>query len=344
MLGMLGKEPGDYWDVVAAPADRAAVSAAVAEELVHRRGEWDAGILSCLVPDSATADVLAGAGAGLRIMHRSAVACPAIVLPSTWDAYLAMLPRGRRGNLRRHLRRLDEGEVKFREVRDPGELPRALARRQELRQLQWDERGRSLNPVHRTDRFRAFLFKAVQALVPVGQARVWEFRFAGQTAGIYVNFVDSRSFYWHLGGFDPAHAAVGIGKIAIATGMRQSIEKGRARYDFTRGPEPHKTGTAPPTDKPRRSWWGVRGRARGPPSSARAARTRAERARPLGALRTVSAESISAEPMLAADRLVGRPAARPQAGSHGGQWHPHASAAGDESASPREVHDAPHHG
>jgi len=87
MLGMLGKEPGDYWDVVAAPADRAAVSAAVAEELVHRRGEWDAGILSCLVPDSATADVLAGAGAGLRIMHRSAVACPAIVLPSTWDAY-----------------------------------------------------------------------------------------------------------------------------------------------------------------------------------------------------------------------------------------------------------------
>ena len=151
-----------------------------------------------------------------------------------------MLPRGRRGNLRRHLRRLDEGEVELREVRDPSELPRALARWQELRQLQCDERGRSLNPMHRTDRFRAFLLEAVQALVPAGQALVWEFRVAGQTAGIYVNFVDSRSFYWYLGGFDPAHAALGIGKIAIAAGIRQSIEKGRARYDFTRGPEPYK--------------------------------------------------------------------------------------------------------
>jgi len=210
--------------VVAAPADRAAVSAAVTEELVRRRGEWDAEILSCLVPDSATSDVLAGAG--LRIMHRSAVACPAIALPSTWDAYLAMLPRGRRGNLPRHLRRLDEGEVELREVRDPGELPRAQARRQELRQLQWDERGRSLNPMHRTDRFRAFLLEEVRALVPPARALVWEFRVAGQTTGIYVNFVDSRSFYRYLGGFDPAHAALGIGKIAIAAGITPEHREG----------------------------------------------------------------------------------------------------------------------
>ena len=40
--------------------------------------------------------------------------------------------------------------------------------------------------------------------------------------------------------FDAAHAALGIGKIAIAAGIRQSIEKARACYDFTRGPEPYK--------------------------------------------------------------------------------------------------------
>ncbi len=238
VLGMLGKEPGDYWDVVAAPADRAAVSAAVADELVQRRHEWDAGILSCLLPDSTTVDVLASAG--LRVMHRPAVICPAIALPATWDDYLATLPRGRRGNLRKHLRRLDEGEVNLQEVRDSAELPGALVRWQALRERQWDERGRSLNPSHRTERFRAFLLDAVQALVPTGEALVWEFRVAGQTAGIYVNFVDARSFYWYLGGFDPAHAALGIGKIAIAAGIRQSIECGRARYDFTRGPEPYK--------------------------------------------------------------------------------------------------------
>jgi CelD/BcsL family acetyltransferase involved in cellulose biosynthesis len=238
LLGMLGKEPGDYWDVVAAPADRAAVSAAVAEELVRRRREWDAGILSCLVPDSATAGAFSSAG--LHIMHRPGVACPAIALPATWDGYLAMLPRGRRGNLRRHLRRLDEGEVELREVRESAELPGALARWQDLRESQWDERGRSLNPTHRTNRFREFLLDVVQALVPVGQALVWEFRVDGHTAGMYVNFVDARSYYWYLGGFDPAHSALGIGKIAIAAGIRQSIQCGRVRYDFTRGPEPYK--------------------------------------------------------------------------------------------------------
>jgi CelD/BcsL family acetyltransferase involved in cellulose biosynthesis len=238
VLGMLGKEPGDYWDVVAAPADRAAVGAAVAEELMRRRRDWDVGILSCLIPGSATGGVLAANG--LRIMHRPAVACPAITLPGTWDEYLGTLPRGRRGNLRRHLRRLDDGEVELREVRDAAELPGVLTRWQELRERQWDVRGRSLNPSHRTKRFRDFLLDAVQALVPAGQAIVWEFRVDGRTAGIYVNFVDSRSFYWYLGGFDPAHSTLGIGKIAIAAGIRQSIECGRARYDFTRGSEEYK--------------------------------------------------------------------------------------------------------
>ena len=238
VLGMLGKEPGDYWDVLAAPADRAAVTAAVAEELVRRGREWEVAILSCLPPGSATGDVLAAAG--LRLMHRPAVACPAIALPGSWDEYLAMLPRGRRGNLRRHLRRLDEGEVELREVRDSAELPTMFVRWQQLRDLQWAGANRTLNPVQRTDRFREFLLAAAQALVPVGEALVWEFRIEGKTAGVYVNFVDATSFYWYLGGFDPAHASVGIGKIAVAAGIRQSIERGRARYDFTRGAEPYK--------------------------------------------------------------------------------------------------------
>jgi len=46
--------------------------------------------------------------------------------------------------------------------------------------------------------------------------------------------------YWYLGGVGPAYSALGIGKIAIAAGIRQSIECGRESYDFTRGPEPYK--------------------------------------------------------------------------------------------------------
>lgn len=238
VLGVLGQEPGDYWDVLAAPPDRAAVSAAVARELVSRRVEWDAGILKCLVPGSQMDGALVAAG--LRIMRRPDVACPAIALPSTWNEYLAMLPRGRRGNVRRHVRRLDEGDVVLREVRDAAELPETLIRWQELRQRQWDTRARSLNPTHRTERFRRFLLHAVQALIPAGQALVWEFSVDGHVAGIYVNFMDQRSFYWYLGGYDPVHTSLGIGKIAIAVGIRHSIRLQRERYDFTRGGEAYK--------------------------------------------------------------------------------------------------------
>ena len=238
VLGMLGKEPGDYWDLLSAPGDRDAVAAAVAAELARRRQEWDVGVLSCLGPGSPTPRALADAG--LRVRPRPAVACPAIELPGSWEAYLGSLPRDRRRNLRRHLRRLDEGEVELHEVADPAELPAVLARWQELRARQWDERGRTLTAAHRSDAFRDFLLAVAQALVPAGQALVWTFRVGGELAGVYVNFADRSAFYWYLGGFDPAHAGLGLGKIAIAAGIRSSIERGRARYDFTRGSEPYK--------------------------------------------------------------------------------------------------------
>jgi CelD/BcsL family acetyltransferase involved in cellulose biosynthesis len=238
LLGMLGQEPGDYWDVVAAPGDRQAASAAAAEELARRSGEWDAGILSCIPPGSKIRDALVGAG--LRILDRADVPCPAITLPATFEDYLASLPRSRRGNVRRHLRRLDMRTVERVEIRNADQLPAALACCQDLHLAQWDQRGRVAEPAHRTERFRAFLLHAVQALAPSGQALVWELRVDGKTAGMYVNFADDRSFYWYHGGFDPAHARMGIGKIAIIAGIRDSIEHGRERYDFTRGAEPYK--------------------------------------------------------------------------------------------------------
>jgi CelD/BcsL family acetyltransferase involved in cellulose biosynthesis len=237
VLSMLGKEPGDYWDLVSAPDDRDAVGAAVAVELVDRRREWDVGVLSCLVPGSPTASALAEGG--LQVRARAVVPCPAIELPATWEEYLAGLPGERRRNLRRHLRRLDDGEVELQEVVDGAELAEMLRGWQQLRTRQWDERGRGITGAHRGDAFRDFLLAVIHAL-PAGQALVWAFRVDGKLAGVYVNFADQRAFYWYLGGFDPAHAGLGLGKIAIATGIRRSIECGRERYDFTRGGEPYK--------------------------------------------------------------------------------------------------------
>jgi len=237
-LGMLGKEPGDYWDIVAEPEHRRAAAVAVGTALAGRRDAWDLGVLSCMPPGSVTDRAFEEAG--LRVHHRAVVPSPAITLPATFDEYLGTLSRRHRHNLRRHLRRLDEGEVDLRVVTDPGRLPAVIDTWQELRARQWRAFDKAITESHTTDRFRRFMLAAVENLAVAGEAPVWEFLREGEVVGVYVSFADARSLYWYLGGFDPAVKDMGLGKIAVGHGIRLSIEAGRERFDFTRGGEPYK--------------------------------------------------------------------------------------------------------
>lgn len=238
ILEPVGSEPGDYWDVLAEPGRRGDVAAAVIDELRRRSSGWDAWLVPCLSPGSRVAEAL-DAGA-LRHGVASPLVAPAIALPETFDAYLAGLSSGHRQNLRRHLRRLDDGEVRLRAVCEPAALEAAMARWQQLRDRQWEAAGRELDALQRTQRFQAFMRDCVRALAPRGTALVWELLHHDEVIGVYVNFADDASFHWYLGGFDPAHARLGLGKIAIGHGIRTSIAAGRRRYDFGRGAEAYK--------------------------------------------------------------------------------------------------------
>jgi CelD/BcsL family acetyltransferase involved in cellulose biosynthesis len=238
ILSMVGKEPGDYWDVVAAPGDRERVAAAVGTELVRLRRRWDASVLSCLPPESPTLQGFEASG--LRIFRRTPIASPALALPETFEAYLSSLPSSRRQNLRQHLRRLDSGEIGLREVSGAAELSEVMQRWRDLRSRQWSGMGRQITPEHEQDRFHRFMLNAVARLLDARLAVVWELSREDCVAGVYVNFADDRSFYLYLGGFDPRFKALGLGKIAIVASLRTSIEAGRRLYDFTRGDDAYK--------------------------------------------------------------------------------------------------------
>jgi CelD/BcsL family acetyltransferase involved in cellulose biosynthesis len=238
VLSMIGKEPGDYWDVIAAPNDRVRVAEAVGAELGRRAGAWELGILSCLPVGSPTLEGFARAG--LRIFRRPPIRSPAIPLPSSFEAYLGTLPRSRRANLRRHLKRLDQGEVVIQEVRQPGEIPDAMNRWRELRARQWQSTGKQINPSHLEDAFCAFMVDAATRLLESGQTCLWQVFHDSRLAGVYLNFCDHRAFYWYLGGYEPDLAGLGVGKIVIAANLRASIQSGREWYDFTRGEDEYK--------------------------------------------------------------------------------------------------------
>jgi CelD/BcsL family acetyltransferase involved in cellulose biosynthesis len=230
-------EPGDYWEVLARPECRTAVEEVIGRELQCRQREWDVLVVSQLPHCSSTAGALEGAG--LRAAHRSAIPCPTITLPDSFDAYLATLPTSRRTNLRRRLRNLDKGELELRVPTVP-ELPLAIGRWQELRVRQWAAMGKRISREHTRARFRDFLVEVTTELVPAGLALVWEFVRGREVVGSFINFCDARAFYQYLGGFAPELGHLAIGKVATAEGIRSSIAAGRSCYDFMRGSEPYK--------------------------------------------------------------------------------------------------------
>jgi CelD/BcsL family acetyltransferase involved in cellulose biosynthesis len=237
-LHVLAEQLADYWDVLALPAARAQVLDTLARELRRRAGEWDELSLTRLPPGSPSAGALARAGA--RVHSGTGLPSPGVELPAAFEDYLRMLPSSHRSNLRRHLRRLDERELELHTVSDRDQLGQAVDRWHELRLRQWSDQQRRLHPLQVTDRFKAFIQDVLHELVPARRALLWEFRAGERLVGSYVNLVDERAFYWYLGGYEPDAASLGVGKIAVAEGIRSSIDAGRSYFDFMIGAEPYK--------------------------------------------------------------------------------------------------------
>jgi len=233
-------EPGGHprRDVLALPGARPQVAQAIAEGLLRRRKEWDVLMIRRFPGTSAIEPSLREAG--LRSRVRGTAAYPGIQLPGSFAEYLDSLPRKRRKDLRRHLRRLDEGVLALREVDEPREIEAATRRWQELKIQWWEARGARIHPSQRHPRFAGFLSDLMKLLVPAGSGEVWELRQSETVVGIEISLLDRGTFYSWQGGYEPTIAQLGPGKLAIGEGIRRAIEAGRSYYDLMRGAQDYK--------------------------------------------------------------------------------------------------------
>jgi CelD/BcsL family acetyltransferase involved in cellulose biosynthesis len=238
VLAELGRPPSNYWDVLALPAARAEVLDAGAATFAQHSRECHALLLGGVRDGDELAAALRGAG--LRVRTRKPTAYPGMELPGSFEQYLADLPRKRRKDLRRHMRRLDDGRLELREVHGPDELRRAIDRWQQIRVRWWRSRAKEMDPEHASTRFRDFMSDLVVALEPSGLAQVWEFCEDGEVVGVEVNLLDARRYYSWMGAYDPEVAHLGLGKLAIGESIRASIEAGRSYYDLMVGDEEYK--------------------------------------------------------------------------------------------------------
>ena len=230
-----GTDVSDYLDLVAIAGREeeawTALLAAHADDVVLD--------LHCVPEQSPTVAVLpqlaslAGLAATTEVEER----CPVLMLPATWDAYLAGLNSKHRHEMQRKIRRLtrEMPDARVTSARTPDEIATRIGDFVDLHR-----RSRTGKAKFMDARMEDFFRGAIRALADEGRARLW---FLDTTDGPLASFVTlewAGTVGLYNSGFHPDHAALSPGLVLLARVIQDAIERRVARFDFLRGEERYK--------------------------------------------------------------------------------------------------------
>jgi len=179
---------------------------------------------------------LAPAQGYLLRVEREAV-CPRIALPTTWEEYLASLPRAERHELRRKLRRLLEGggKVHFYHLTSPREVAEGL---NDFLRLHVE--SREDKALFMTEAMARFFSRMALSLAGLGLLHLYFLELEGRRVATVLAFACRDTLCLYNSGYDPKLASLAVGFIAKALCVREAIAQGRRFLDFLRGDERYK--------------------------------------------------------------------------------------------------------
>lgn len=170
------------------------------------------------------------------------VACEAeapsmeLELPSTWDDFLSQLTGKERHELRRKLRRLNEtARINFRVVENAAEVSREINTF-----LALFKRNRSDKLSFMTDRRAAFFRALAEELAGAGILKLFFLDLDDTPAAAVMCFDYHSTVYLYNNGYDNRYQSLSIGLLSKVLTIKDSIQKGKTRYDFLKGPESYK--------------------------------------------------------------------------------------------------------
>ena len=162
---------------------------------------------------------------------------PGLSLPDNWDAYLQILSKKNRHELRRKLRRLHSAghEIRYQKLHDPSQLDGNLEDFFSLMKYSRKEKQHFLT-ASREQFFRGI----ARELACVDALKLFFLELNGErvAAAMCFDYGDARLLY--NSGYNPAYGYYSVGLLLNAFSLRDAIEEGKAYFDFLRGPEPYK--------------------------------------------------------------------------------------------------------
>jgi len=157
-------------------------------------------------------------------------------LPSTWDDYLAMLDRKQRHEIRRKLRRLEKaGNVDYRIVEDNAAVHDVMDTF-----LKLFSESREDKATFMTARMESFFRSLADSMAEAGLLKVGILELDALPTAMVMCFDYNDCVYLYNSGYDPQYSSLSVGLLSKVLHIKDSIQRGRKRFDFLKGEEPYK--------------------------------------------------------------------------------------------------------
>jgi CelD/BcsL family acetyltransferase involved in cellulose biosynthesis len=157
-------------------------------------------------------------------------------LPPTWQEYLNTLTQKQRHEVNRKLRRLGEaGDVNYRVVEDSNSLLDSM----DLF-LRLFRESREDKTIFLTNRIESFFQSLVKATARSGLLRFGILELNASPVAVVMYFDYNNSVFLYNNGYDPKHSFLSVGLISKVLCLKDSVERGRSKFDFLKGAEEYK--------------------------------------------------------------------------------------------------------
>lgn len=162
--------------------------------------------------------------------------CPVAILCSNWEGYLQMLTKKQRHEIRRKLRRAQDGvEWEWRTASTEDDLAVDLPIFFHLHEASASDKGRFMTP-----RMQTFFEDLASRLLADGILRLSIFSREGRDIATSMAFFYRGRYMLYNSGYDPDRAQYSPGIAAVALAMQDAIAHKAVAFDFLSGGEAYK--------------------------------------------------------------------------------------------------------
>jgi CelD/BcsL family acetyltransferase involved in cellulose biosynthesis len=157
-------------------------------------------------------------------------------LPSTWQEYLKILTQKQRHEVRRKLRRWSEaGDVNYHTIDEAESVSKSIAVF-----LKFFKESNQDKATFLSQRIESFFQSMAKAMARSGLLRLGILELNASPVAMVMCLEYNNSLFLYNNGYDPEYSFLSVGLISKILCIKDSVEKGRGKFDFLKGSEEYK--------------------------------------------------------------------------------------------------------